>query len=580
MLVKILKNNKIMLLFFVVIGMLICSLTRFDFPWDLTNYHLYNAFALLNNRYEKDIAIACVHGFFNPLIELPLYVAIKFFNDYPMIVSGFQGIWYGLLLFVFFKVVGLFFNVKENKDIFPYILTIAIAATGTATWFQAGSSTNEIPIAFLSYISIYILLKQIKYPEQQNKYKYLVAGLIMGLALGMKATSITMCIGTGICVLLFAKSYRTPLVFVSFFVVGGLTGYLVTNGWWMYKMWQLYENPFFPFLNKIFHSSYYADSNFSDRRFIPPVNKMLIFPYLWMQGKYHPAETDFNDIRAPIYYTVIIALIIYNTIKTIRIEGNKQTKNMWKFFILWVSINYILWMLLFSIHRYLVVIEMACSIILVKTLFLYTPDKIIKKILYYTFICIISGILILNVKEGKPCPYRHHEDKFVSMEKVVLPSNTLLKLINLPVAGVIPLLAWSNKNDFKSLGYVHSSTFDINDNISQYGKMKERRDKIEKKHQGPIILVLRSYSNFGEYYKNSLKDNTLDIKLYKNNPNLLKKMLEQEEHDKDHLTWEYIKREHKDMYCRRLKTNIYKDLYICVPEDLKDEILPEGDNDE
>ena len=192
---------------------------------------------------------------------------------------------------------------------------------------------------------------------------------------------------------------------------------------------------------------------------------MLIFPYLWMQGKYHPAETDFNDIRAPIYYTVIIALIIYNTIKTIRIEGNKQTKNMWKFFILWVSINYILWMLLFSIHRYLVVIEMACSIILVKTLFLYTPDKIIKKILYYTFICIISGILILNVKEGKPCPYRHHEDKFVSMEKVVLPSNTLLKLINLPVAGVIPLLAWSNKNDFKSLGYVHSSTFDINDNI-------------------------------------------------------------------------------------------------------------------
>ncbi len=39
---------------------------------DLINYHLYNAFAFLNNKHY-DFAVAGLQSFFNPLIDLPYY---------------------------------------------------------------------------------------------------------------------------------------------------------------------------------------------------------------------------------------------------------------------------------------------------------------------------------------------------------------------------------------------------------------------------------------------------------------------------------------------------------------------------
>lgn len=107
---QIVQNNLFMCLFFLITGSFICSKTLFDFSWDFANYHYYNAFAFFNNRLNYDIVPSSINTFFNPLMDLPFYLILQYFNESPRVVFAIQGIWFSLLLFVFYKFVSLFFS--------------------------------------------------------------------------------------------------------------------------------------------------------------------------------------------------------------------------------------------------------------------------------------------------------------------------------------------------------------------------------------------------------------------------------------------------------------------------------------
>lgn len=44
-----------------------------DANWDLRNYHLYNAYAWLNDRLETDLAPAQMQSYFVPVLDVPYY---------------------------------------------------------------------------------------------------------------------------------------------------------------------------------------------------------------------------------------------------------------------------------------------------------------------------------------------------------------------------------------------------------------------------------------------------------------------------------------------------------------------------
>ena len=76
--------------------------------------------------------------------------------------------------------------------------------------------------------------------------------------------------------------------------------------------------------------------------------------------------------------------------------------------------------------------------------------------------------------------------------------------------------------------------------------MSENRDKIEKEHQGTEIVIYRAGNPFNPAQKN---------------------------------LYESLENELNGKYCRELNNNLDNQLYICVPENLKDEILKDGGND-
>ena len=57
-----------------------------DANWDLRNYHFYNAYAFLNNRYAQDLLPSQTPYFYNPLMDVPFFVLA---THAPAKVAGF-----------------------------------------------------------------------------------------------------------------------------------------------------------------------------------------------------------------------------------------------------------------------------------------------------------------------------------------------------------------------------------------------------------------------------------------------------------------------------------------------------------
>ena len=309
---KFFQNNMCVLFLMLICGMALSVYLSLENAWDFANYHYYNAFAFMHHRLNFDIVPASINTFFNPLIELPLYFAITYLNDFPKLIYALQGISFGLMMFTLVKIFSLFFTPNTLTNVCLILLALFISISGQATLIQVGTCTNEISIAFLILSGLYILLKIIKFPERQVWYKFLIAGLMMGVALGLKPTCITWCMASGLMLMCCFKYLQKPLQSIVLFALGGLMGFLIINGWWMLVLWRLYQNPFFPFLNGIFKSEYFDAFNFRDVRFLPPnFLTAFIYPFIWFGSLYRINETRLCDYRLTIYYVLLWSIPLY-----------------------------------------------------------------------------------------------------------------------------------------------------------------------------------------------------------------------------------------------------------------------------
>ena len=566
--------------FIIFLGLLFCGsfLSAYlcnDYRWDFANYHYYNAFAFLNDRLNYDIVPASINTFFNPLIELPLYFAIYYFNDNLPMLFALQGIWGGLLLFVFYKISRLFFDTAQSQNYFWIIFALIIALSGQATLLQIGSSTNEIPIAFLILWGLYILLKMVKFPATQKLWKFLAAGFIMGIALGLKQTAITYCLSAGLMLVCCFPYLKNPFKMIALFALGGLTGFLLVNGWWMWKLWVMYDNPFFPFLNGLFQSEYFDNFNYRDERFLPNLWKVLFYPYLWYSDAYGISEVKYIDIRLTLIYSALWGCLIYCLCRH-KIGFTYQKRHLWSALYIYVFISFIIWILLFSILRYAVVIEVLGALLLIITARHLFPSRTISLGIYISFLMLVAWVLISVVWQSEGWGNLRHENKFVDVEDIKFLPNTLLKLYNFPTAGLIVPLAENNK--FRAVGYEHfNCRLMKGSDFVERGKFREIRDDIVKNHTGPVVIVYddgigNNLKNFEAYASSCAKcENFRKIGALPASWDCAAGRCP---------TWskleQSLSRELSNGYfCRPLKNNLRKSWKICVPAELKKQILGE-----
>ncbi len=256
-----------------------------DVNWDLQNYHRYDPFALLHDRYARDVAPGGPQSFLNPLPYLPVYVLQRLLPPLPagLLVAAAQAI-----------CLALAWSIARTLDRRPVAAAAATLAaiTGPMTLSELGTSFSDLVLAALPLASILLTLRA------PSASRPLLAGLLTGLAIGMKPTSLFL-----LPPLLALAALRQPGPAAApratwRCLAGIVAGAVLSDGAWAWLLWRSYGSPVFPFLNTVFRSHAAALVDFGDPRFhFMGWRHALAIPFALATGSAATGELPIRDGR-------------------------------------------------------------------------------------------------------------------------------------------------------------------------------------------------------------------------------------------------------------------------------------------
>lgn len=341
-----------------------------DCNWDLRNYHYYNVYAWLNDRYLFDIAPAQRQTFLNPVLDLPYYGLVQVLNDMPRLVSALMGAWQGLNYYVLWRIARLLL-VVEGAPGFSLLaagLATLIGATGSALLPVLGSTMNDAPATTLVLAAVFLLLRDVKNGDSGSSRVVWLAGGLTGLAVGLKLTMAGYALALVVSLAPFYGFRRFVPQAFRFCLAAGLGG-ILADGFFLWSMWRLFGNPLFPFYNNVFRSPYAEWLPFDDLRFLPAsLWQALAYPFLWgTQSIRLVSEPPLRDPR----FAAGLTLGILAGLKWLLSSPRRQTiSRQWLGLLVFWGVTYCFWLKTFAILRYLAGLELLIGVIICAEIFL------------------------------------------------------------------------------------------------------------------------------------------------------------------------------------------------------------------
>jgi hypothetical protein len=320
-----------------------------DINWDWRNYHEYSAFALINGRFDQDVAPGGFQTFLNPLPYLPAYLLRHYVNApcWGMLLGALHGL--NLALIYWFSRIVL----GGAANGWSLAASVVIAAFGPMTLSEVGTSFADILTALPVVAGAGLMLSA----NPRHRARYVVAGVLIGAATGLKLTNMVFFIAAAASLLYAAR----PMMALCCFALGGAIGALGSGGAWAWTLWQEFGNPVFPFYNAIFRSPEATYGSFADLRFMPhSLWEALAYPFYWAVGNYRSSEWPFRDPRFAIVFVLFAANAGTGLLYRLRMFTRRD-----KQFLLFFLTAYVVWLLEFSIHRYAVALELLTAPLIV-----------------------------------------------------------------------------------------------------------------------------------------------------------------------------------------------------------------------
>ena len=319
-----------------------------DVNWDWQNYHEYNVWAVINGRYGLDALPPGFQTYFNPTVYFPVYY-LRHLLPLPyglMIMGAVHGL---NLLLIYFLVRVL---LRETATASAIGAAILVAAVGPMTLSEVGTSFSDILTALPILAGCILILS-----AEGRHGRYVLAGLLIGAAVGLKLTNVVYALGAAAAVLAASRPLKATLCLG----VGGAVGALATGGAWGLMLWREMGNPIFPLFNAVFQSPELVPMNIMDWQFLPKgMLDALAYPFYWLVGDNRSSEYPFRDARFAVATVLIVLGVGRGLVTRTDIFTRRDTQ-----FLLFFAVSYAAWLAVFSIQRYAIVLELLCAPLIV-----------------------------------------------------------------------------------------------------------------------------------------------------------------------------------------------------------------------
>jgi len=320
--------------------MLAMMLLGLDANWDLRNYHLYNPHAWLTGRTATDIAAAQVQSWHNPLLDVPLYL---------IVTSGVSPRWASAWL-TMPCIAAIFFLLRLQRVLgstpptrTSQTVLALLGLTGAATYSTLGLSMNDAFVAAAILGSLLLLLRD--QPQGKAWQSWLLAGMLAGAITGLKLTAIFYCIALACCTLVGGR-WKEKLLHMGSLGAGGLLGFLLTYGYWGWRLFATYGNPFFPYYNNVFRSAQTLPETWAA-------------PVQLLSRSREFCELTMSDPRLLLALLGLLALYL--------LHRRQQTmlRERIGMLLVFVVVSSLLWVFQYGIYRYVMALELLGCLALV-----------------------------------------------------------------------------------------------------------------------------------------------------------------------------------------------------------------------
>ncbi|MEE2951963.1 hypothetical protein SAMN06297251_103303 [Fulvimarina manganoxydans] len=356
-----------------------------DQNYDQGNYHIYDAFAFLNDRANNDVTAAGILTFQNPLVYVPPFLLIDRLSPAvaSALIAGVQALNIALAFLIGrILLVAQSASSRRLADLLS-VFGAVIAAAAPMFLSEIGTTFADSSTSLLCLLGLLLVLRAGHDRSSANRIAWLLlllGGLLVGSAAGLKLTNATFAVAIPIAALFGWHRFGDRLKAAILVGVGVGLGYILTGGYWSLKLYLDYGSPVFPFFNEIFKSPDFPLTDIRDARWqIESPLEIITAPFGWAVGEQRSNELYFRDMRFAVAIMVAVVWLVVIAWQRARARpqialsnasgigdpsgetdrpGLRIAPDRLVRLIVFCAIAYFLWAKLFYIQRYLVVVEL------------------------------------------------------------------------------------------------------------------------------------------------------------------------------------------------------------------------------
>jgi len=334
-----------------------------DANWDLRNYHLYNGWAALHDRLAIDLAPAQLQSYFMPWLDVGYFLlAVK---GSPLLAAAVLGALHGLAFVAVTMVAWLTLEGDARRPWLAPLLALA-GCLGSAMFLsELGNSMGDNTTAPLIIGALALALHAARTDAARH---WLLAGLLLGLALALKLTNAPYALGLGVAALVTRGHWTRRLRGAALMTVAAALVFALVAGPWFWRMYQQFGNPLFPQFNHWFGSPLALPLPNNDTGHLPKnAVQMLTWPLLIVADPRRISELGMYQLVWSALYLLAAWAIVQAVLRragrgwTGLPAPNRLAARMLAAF---VMVSLAAWTAVFSIHRYLIALELLAPLAL------------------------------------------------------------------------------------------------------------------------------------------------------------------------------------------------------------------------